>query len=233
MQKSLLCITSGTLIALWTIALSLPAAADPPSAERILVNDKNKDEVPEYVGPQTNLVILTESTYTELKLDDCMAIEPSATEKPKTDYGHWQCDGMTEEWPVHVFGDDLRYAVSYGENGPQERAAQQWFGPFNRIHTTLEWVKAGDSIRTLKPVATILRFFLQVEGDDGKPREHPILVITQLKPGAVCHIAYVDAGKNKHANRDARMAAVRLGGSYNCDVEPEIVGPTTPILFGE
>jgi hypothetical protein len=119
--------------------------------------------------------------------------------------------------------------VSFGDKAKDERAATQTLGPFNRIHTTLEWRLTTDANGKKQPIATILRYFLQ---NEGKP-DHQILVVSQVKPGATCHIAYVDATANKTANEDARAAADRLAGSFNCDAEPDIVGSQSPGIFAE
>jgi hypothetical protein len=169
------------------------------------------------------------SEYTKLDLDQCEA-DPDS----EAGYGRWRCKGLTADWPVHVTADDLRMTVSYGENGLNEAAAQQWFGPFNHIHDTLEWVLKREEGAEPKPAATILRFILEfLDGSGETPRKHPILVVTQLKPGAVCHIAYVDARANPKANMDARAAAARLAGSFDCAAEPELVGPQSPGVFAE
>lgn len=165
------------------------------------------------------------SAYTDLKLDDCkvISLDEESESIARECVGY---DGM----PVYVAEGDLRTLVSYGDNAKSERAAEQTFGSFNHINTKLEWrLKSGDDGKKT-PFATILRFFLQ--NDDGKT-EHPILVVTQVKPGATCHVAYIDAKANKNANADARAAADRLAGTFNCEAEPEIVGPQTAGVFME
>jgi hypothetical protein len=164
------------------------------------------------------------SAYTELNLDECQVISKSEEDESLT----WRCEGY-EGMPVYVAEGDLRMFVSFGDKAKDERAATQTFGSFNRIHTTLEWRITTDADGKKRPIATILRYFLTVEG---KP-EHQILVVSQVKPAATCHIAYIDAVANKKANEDARAAADRLGGTFDCEVEPEIVGPQTVGIFAE
>ena len=95
----------------------------------------------------------------------------------------------------------------------------QGFGPFNRIGSKIEWLSpAGDPDH---PVATILRWYLQ-RGEG--PGESQILVVTQLEPGAVCQIAWVDATANKNANDLARAAAAELAGDFDCGGMPRIYG---------
>lgn len=166
------------------------------------------------------------SEYTDLKLDACKVI----SQDEESESMSWECVGYGG-MPVYVAEGDLRTLVSYGADAKSERAAEQTFGPFNHIHTKLEWRLKSGAGGKKTPFATILRFYLQNE-DDKKP-EHQILVVTQIKPGATCHIAYIDAKANKKANADARAAADRLAGTFDCEAEPEIVGPQTAGVFME
>jgi hypothetical protein len=43
-----------------------------------------------------------------------------------------------------------------------------------------------------------------------------MLVVTRLPPGAVCHVAHVDAIANPHANELARKAADDLARGFMC-----------------
>jgi hypothetical protein len=119
---------------------------------------------------------------------------------------------------VLVSEDDLRETISVGRTpaaAAQEPAAQFWFAPFNSTRTRVEW-------RTLdgKPFAIIQRW-LMADNDDkdrrGRPSTKPLLVVTRLPPGAVCHVAYVDAKANPKANTLARKAADELARDFNCE----------------
>lgn len=202
---------------------------------------------PSGAGPEGSRELIFKSTYTDLDLDQCETVDRSADDEEGPGWAHWRCKGLNEDWPVHVMAGDLRYAVSYGENAVKERAGGTYFRRFTRLHDTVEWVQHWDEeSRTLTPVATILRFYLTVEArerKDGKAYDHPVLVVTQLKPGAVCHVAYVDARANENANEDARTAAVELTsalgtrgpvwGTFDCARKPELVGPQTPGILAE
>lgn len=184
----------------------------------------------------TSLYLSFKSDYTPLDLDKCERVEQSADDAEGPGWVHWRCAGLAEEWPVHVYGGDPGYFVSYGENADNEPARRQAVGHFNRLHTTLEWVmeRKDKQGRSTKPIATILRFFVEMEhivrkdGETPPPGDYPILVVTQLKPGAVCHVAYVDRRANKLANLEARKAAYRLAGNFDCANKPERAGPQTP-----
>ncbi len=118
---------------------------------------------------------------------------------------------------VLVAEDDLRETVSVGRNrlaAAKEPAAQRWFGPFNSAAMTVEW-RARDG----KPFAIIQRWHLDDNGDldkSGRPTAKPMLVVTRLPPGPVCHVAYVDAQANRDANALARKAADEIARDFNC-----------------
>jgi len=128
---------------------------------------------------------------------------------------------------VLIAEDDLRETVSVGRNraaAAKEPAAQAWFGPFNSTSTTVEW-RARDG----KPFAIIQRWRIADNADpdkDGRPTAKPMLVVTRLPPGGVCHVAYVDAQANVDANGLARKAADEIARSFKC-------GTDTARIIGE
>lgn len=118
---------------------------------------------------------------------------------------------------VLVTEDDLRETVSVGRNrktAADEPAAQVWFGPFNSSEHTIEWRAAGG-----KPFAIIQRWHI-ADGSDpdakGRPTTKAMLAVTRLPPGAVCHVAYVDAVANANANELARAAANQFARDFKC-----------------
>ena len=128
----------------------------------------------------------------------------------------YTCVGLNG-MPITVSEGDLRMTVSYGENAADEVAMSQGFSPFNRLGARIEWLSPPGG----KPVATILRWYLQ-QGEG--PGESQILVVTQLKPGATCQVAWVDATANKNANELARQAATELAGDFDCGGMPKVYG---------
>ena len=152
------------------------------------------------------------SAYTDVDLDACEMI--SSDEVGAT----WACEGL-DGYPVVISEGDLRMTVSYGENAMDEVAMSQGFGPFNRLGAKMEWLAPADDPDN--PVATILRWYLQ-KGEG--PGESQILVVTQLEPGAVCQVAWIDATANPNANVMARDAAEELVGGFDCEGMPNIRG---------
>lgn len=129
---------------------------------------------------------------------------------------------------VRIAEDDLRETVSVGRSGAaaaSEPAAQTWFGPFNSTSNTVEW-RAKDG----KPFAIIQRWHIADNGDrdkSGRPIAKPMLAVTRLPPGEVCHVAYVDAQANANANDLARKAADELARDFKCGKdEVKVIGET-------
>jgi hypothetical protein len=127
---------------------------------------------------------------------------------------------------VLVSEDDLRETVSVGRNraaAAREPAAQAWFGPFNSTTTTVEW-RALDG----KPFAIIQRWHIADNSDEdknGRPITKPMLVVTRLPPGPVCHVAYIDVKANPDANELARRAADESARGFKCGKdEVKVIG---------
>jgi len=129
---------------------------------------------------------------------------------------------------VLISEDDLRETVSVGRSraaAAKEPAAQVWFGPFNSTEHTVEW-RALDG----KPFAIIQRWHIadNTEPDkSGRPIAKPMLAVTRLPPGPVCHVAYVDAQANANPNELARKAADELARDFKCGKdEVKVIGET-------
>ena len=129
------------------------------------------------------------------------------------------CPGKAE-LVVVISEDDLREAVSVGRNraaAAREPAAAASFGPFNSTTHTVEW-RAVDG----KPFAIIQRWHIADAADEdknGRPIAKPLLAVTRLPPGAVCHVAYVDVKANPDANELARQAADETARKFKCGTD--------------
>jgi hypothetical protein len=135
------------------------------------------------------------------------------------------CPG-TAGYVVLISEDDLRETVSVGRNrrgASREPAAQTWFGPFNSTTSTVEWRGVAG-----KPFAIIQRWHIADNTDqdkDGRPIAKPMLAVTRLSPGPVCHVAYVDVQANLDANELARKAADEFARNFKCGKdEVKVVG---------
>src|SRR3954467_10155644 len=137
------------------------------------------------------------STYTSTVPKDCRRIgKPNELDGSTTRV----CPGKAG-LVVLISEDDLRETVSVGRSraaAAREPAAQSWFGPFNSTTNTVEW-RAVDG----KPFAIIQRWHIADNSDpekNGRPTAKPMLVVTTLPPGIVCHVAYIDAQANPNPN---------------------------------
>ena len=162
------------------------------------------------------------SSYTSTAPRDCRV---SGTGNGVDDSATRVCPGKAG-LVVLVSEDDLRETVSVGRNratAASESAAEAWFGPFSSTTTTVEW-RALDG----KPFAIIQRWHLADNSDedkDGRPVAKPMLAVTRLPPGAVCHVAYVDVKANPNANELARKAADEIARDFKCGKdEVKVIG---------
>jgi hypothetical protein len=164
------------------------------------------------------------SSYTSTAPRDCRMIgKPSELDGSTTRL----CPGKSG-LVVRITEDDLRETVSIGRNRAEaasEPAAQVWFHPFNSSSHTVEWRALNG-----KPFAIIQRWYLADNGDSdksGRPTDKPMLAVTRLPPGEVCHVAYIDAQASPNANELARKAADELARDFKCGKdEVKVIGET-------
>jgi len=160
------------------------------------------------------------SSYTSSAEKDCRPIG-----KPKDVSTKQVCPGKSG-LVVLISEDDLRQTVSVGPDhvaAAKEPAAETWFAPFNSTGQTVEW-RAVDG----KPFAIIQRWLIADNNDTdkaGSPISKPMLAVTRLPPGAVCHVAYIDGQANRNANELARQAADEFARDFKCGKdEVKVVG---------
>jgi hypothetical protein len=157
------------------------------------------------------------SQYTSADVKKCRKL--ATTRVGGSEIGaSWACPGAAG-YVVRLSEDDLRMTVSVGRTAKaaaDEPAASQSFGPFNFTYDTVEWrsrKKAGS------PFAIIQRWNISDSdkaGPDGRPGRTPLLVVTRLAPGPVCHVAYVDGAANPDADVMARQAADETAAAFDC-----------------
>ena len=160
------------------------------------------------------------SSYTSTAEKDCRTVG-------KAEHGSTTqvCPGKSG-LVVVVSEDDLRQTVSVGPNraaAAREPAAETWFAPFNSTAPTVEW-RAIDG----KPFAIIQRWLI-ADNDaldkSGSPTSKPMLAVTRLPPGPVCHVAYIDGQANRNANELARQAADEFARDFKCGKdEVKVIG---------
>jgi hypothetical protein len=160
------------------------------------------------------------SSYTSTAPKDCRTIG-----KPGNGSTTQVCTGQSG-LVVVISEDDLRQTVSVGPNrmaASKEPAAETWFAPFNSTGNTVEW-RAVDG----KPFAIIQRWLIADNNDTdkaGSPISKPMLAVTRLPPGPVCHVAYIDGQANRNANELARQAADEFARDFKCGKdEVKVIG---------
>jgi hypothetical protein len=160
------------------------------------------------------------SSYTSTAPKDCRTIG-----KPRDVSTAQLCPGKSG-LVVLISEDDLRQTVSVGPNhvaAAKEPAAETWFAPFNSTANTLEW-RAVDG----RPFAIIQRWLIADNNDPdktGNPTSKPMLAVTRLPPGPVCHVAYIDGQANRNANELARQAADEFARDFKCGKdEVKVIG---------
>jgi hypothetical protein len=162
------------------------------------------------------------SSYTSSAPKDCRTIgKPSHLDGGATRV----CPGKSG-LVVLISEDDLRETVSVGRNhmvAAKESASEAWFGPFNSTAPTVEW-RAVDG----KPFAIIQRWLIADNADpdkNGRPTAKPMLAVTRLPPGPVCHVAYIDGQANRNPNELARATADEFARDFKCGKdEVKVIG---------
>ena len=160
------------------------------------------------------------SSYTSTAPKDCRTIG-----KPENGSTTQVCPGKSG-LVVLISEDDLRQTVSVGPDraaAAKEPAAETWFAPFNSTAPTVEW-RAVDG----RPFAIIQRWLIADNNDldkSGSPITKPMLAVTRLPPGPVCHVAYIDGQANRNANELARQAADEFARDFKCGKdEVKVIG---------
>ena len=162
-----------------------------------------------------------DSSYTDLDLDACetLAEDPVGVSLKCNGYG---------EFPVYFKEGDLRQSVIFGQVDRELiEGAFESFSAFNRVNTKIEW-RLDDAG---KPVAAILRWFIENPGSSGSPTPEStgqVLVISRVGTAAYpgsCFVGLVDAKATADANRVARQVADDIADTFACGMQaPEWYG---------
>ena len=168
------------------------------------------------VGSQATAQGAFGSSYSSIKATNCWGIQG---EKQVDDNTTRVCRGKVD-LVVLVNEGAARETISGGRDktaAGNEPAAAEGFGPPGSAIRTIEWRMAGS-----EPFAIIQRWQLADKGEtgtDGGPATRPMLVVTRLPPGPVCHVAYVDVAANANAEQLARQAADELARNFKCGAD--------------
>lgn len=157
------------------------------------------------LGASPGLAAGITSAYTKLDFDACTQLFENEIAILL------DCPGY-KGYRVVVADVDLRQMVSYGPDAENEMAMGERFAPFNHVNTTLEW-RLSDESGEMKPFATILRWFLDM---DEEGAAYPMLVVTKLAPGNTCQIARIDVKLVPKANELARKIADTKAKDFDC-----------------
>lgn len=141
------------------------------------------------------------SQYTSIAPEKCRQLTTDEESGAVT----FSCPGLAG-MDVWVGEGDLRLFLAYGPEPRKQCAAQQTFGNFNTAGPTLEWRMENGA-----PFATIIRYKM----DSGDGKRFNFLVVTSLRGGQACHMAYVDGSLPKH-NGLARNIADNRARQFNC-----------------
>ena len=160
-----------------------------------------------------------ESAFSSLNLKkDCILLTTEEELEEPGAGAEWVCKGY-QRVAVWVGEGDLRFFLGYGSRGRDTCAYRQTISSFNTIHNVLEWRMRNEGGKS-RPVATILRYFLDVQG---KKRER--LVVSKIGGGEACHMAHIDAATPGH-NALAKQAADRFAPTFSCKTDkPFFYGP--------
>jgi hypothetical protein len=150
-----------------------------------------------------------DSETTKVDIGACTFLHPQTEDLRAT------CPGVGGT-PMSINVVGMNMFVSYGADALDEKAAKQTPPLPNYLGLTQEWRLGDDG----KPRATIMPWMTPGADDS----ENEVLVVTQIKPGATCHIAYLDATASPGAMEVARRIADGAGG-FDCANAPEVVQP--------
>jgi hypothetical protein len=162
-----------------------------------------------------------ESVYTDLDLDACVSVNPSAEEEPGG-FASLRCEGYRGT-PVYFKEFDLRQSVYYGPVSQKIiDEAGETFSAFNHVGKKIEWRLGADG----RPTATILRWFIENTNPDtgsvDKALTGQVLVVSKAATDddpMGCVAGYVDALANPGPNDLARQVADEIAPGFACGVD--------------
>ena len=159
--------------------------------------------------------LASDSAYTDLDTDHCKSLLPEDIEGGSISL---RCKGF-KDYAVYFKEGDLRQSILYGPvSGAYIDDVFESFEPFNTATRKIEWRLGADG----KPVATILRWFLEnIDPATYEPSpklKGQVLVVSKVADddGQGCVVGYVDALANPEPNLLARQVADTRAGAFVC-----------------
>ena len=167
--------------------------------------------------------------YTQLDLDKCRHTQGREVE----DYGSWRCAG----YGGIAVRAQRRRSAHVRQLRPQRRARAVRRGEtFPRFNSAYKGPSNGASRRRPDGKPRAVRHHPALERHSSRTtsatRTRPVLVVTRLGPGGVCHVGYVDARANPNANELAQQLADEQARTFKCGTDkPVVAGKVSPGLF--
>ena len=160
------------------------------------------------------------SAYTKYNLEKCKRLSSSVEES----YASFSCKGYAGN-EIYFAEGDLRTFMAYGPNGFEHCSAQQTFGHFNSITSTVEW-----RLDNGKPFAAIQRWNVSDLDDASKTKSW--LGVTKIEIANSCRVAIV-MGSLPQANEKAREIADTLARDFDCQKDKVVVISAEPMQAEE
>jgi hypothetical protein len=159
------------------------------------------------------------SVYTKFDIAKCPRLDAGNADEGES--GSWLCKGYGN-LEIYFAEGDLRSLVAFGKSPKRHCAAQQSFGGFNSVSSTIEW-----RLNKGKPIAAIQRWTVSYDPDDSA-KTKTWLVVTRIESGNSCHMAVVE-GAFPNANVKAREIADTLAEKFECGSSKQtaVTLPTT------
>jgi hypothetical protein len=172
-----------------------------------------------FLIPASQALAANTSVYTKFDIAKCTKLDVGSIDEG--DGGSWLCDGYGG-LKIYFAEGDLREFVGIGKSPKKTCAAEQTFGGFNSVNTTVEWrLKKGN------PIATIQRWTVSYDPEDSA-KTKTWLVVTRIERNNSCHMAAVE-GSVANANIKAREITDQSAEKFECGVSAQtaVTLPTT------
>jgi hypothetical protein len=172
-----------------------------------------------FLIPASQALAANTSVYTKFDIAKCPKLDVGNADEG--DGGSWLCSGYGN-LKIYFAEGDLRQFVGIGKSPKKTCAAEQTFGGFNSINTTIEW-----RLKNGKPIAAIQRWTVSYDPEDST-KTKTWLIVTRIEPSNSCRMAVVE-GAFPNANVKAREIADQSAENFVCGASAQtaVTLPTT------